>query len=717
MSGGIRAAWHRHPERYTAIVLAVLTALCVLGDLFPRFGDLPPFDESAYVGSGQKLVEEGTLRQFAWGPLLSALYGVLYLGVQGQESPDWFVLLATAGRWVIFLLFFVGACLCARAFSSIIKPYVPLMLASAWLVGVSFLQPWNSSDLLFMALSAMGLSQLVAFRADGSLKRLAYGSVFVGLAGLTRVDGLVLLFSLVVLSCWIRWRWLERSSVAWWRHLGATVVPAAFLVGGYLVLYGTVTGSWDAGIMARTYLAFEQGQGAVFADRYSVPTIVEGYRDVRALYGTSADNEGSVLRAILGNPGAFLERLAHSLAGLPEKFLAAYGGPLLAALLYFAGRGAWRLGRRGMGWATVVLLGWHLHLLSYFITFWSPRYAKFLFVALTILAAVGMQAAASNLGDSKEKAGLVLALGVVFAWTLLGPEQGAAAVVLLGGIVLWMLAGAWRGGSWAGVAGIQRVVGLVLVVAVAVAAGRLPPQAAPTSAGDTPQERAVVAASEILPPRTAIAALGLRIPVAAKRRSRSLDDLVFGAPSTAAIGAWPALHQVGAVYLGPFLRSRYPGWFDPLADYLRADPRFLAAFADEDSGTILFVRRDVARVMDAWRSETPSLRSDFDVFVLDDLLVYAKESCGEEDRGRRFFVHVVPVDPADLPAPSRERGFENRGFGFKQRGFVTGEGRCIATRTLPTYVIDHVRTGQFLPGHGRFWEGRIEFGEIAGSAN
>ena len=27
----------------------------------------------------------------------------------------------------------------------------------------------------------------------------------------------------------------------------------------------------------------------------------------------------------------------------------------------------------------------------------------------------------------------------------------------------------------------------------------------------------------------------------------------------------------------------------------------------------------------------------------------------------------------------------------------------------------HVRTGQFLPGRGRFWEGRIEFGQVPGS--
>ena len=276
---------------------------------------------------------------------------------------------------------------------------------------------------------------------------------------------------------------------------------------------------------------------------------------------------------------------------------------------------------------------------------------------------------------------MVLALGVVFAWTLLGPEQGAATVVLIGGIVLWMLAGAWRGGSWAG-------------------GGRNPARRRPCArrrsrgrGRPTSPAGSADARGRHAPGAGGGGRVGDTPPAYGHRRARAEDTrgrqtaVTFAgrpgvrAPSTAAIGAWPALHQVGAVYLGPFLRSRYPRWFDPLADYLRADPRFFAAFADEESGTILFVRRDVARVMDAWRSETPALRSNFDVFVLDDVLVYAKESCGEEDRRRRFFVHVVPADPADLQPPSRERGFENgasgssSGVSSRGRGGASQRGR------------------------------------------
>ena len=50
------------------------------------------------------------------------------------------------------------------------------------------------------------------------------------------------------------------------------------------------------------------------------------------------------------------------------------------------------------------------------------------------------------------------------------------------------------------------------------------------------------------------------------------------------------------------------------------------------------------------RAMMPAIRSGFDVYLLDDTLVYAKEPCVSEDVDATFFLHVDPIDPDDLPS-------------------------------------------------------------------
>ena len=701
----------RNAERATAVALAILTALCLLDILVPTFGQLGHFDDSAYIRSGYRLAAEETLTEFAWSPLLSALYGVLYVAV--QDSPDWFVHSAALGRLAIFALFFLGVYSCARACRAP-GTQVPLALGATWLIAADFLQRWNSSDFLFMALSALALSQWLRWRTEASLKRLAYGSACIGLAALTRTDGLILLASFVALALWFR-VWSERSYhwSRWWRPAAAASLPALAIMGAYLAVCGVVTGSWETGIPSRTYEAFEQGHGVTFRERHADAAFISSYAEVRALFGTSADNEGSVLRAIARNPGAFLERLRHSLAGLPAKFFEAYGGPLALALFFLAGRGALHLWRRGGGWLLVLLAVWHLHLLSYFVTFWNVRYTKFPFVALTLLAGIGLSVLTSNISDWRERLGVGAAVAGVVLWALIGTPAGTPAVVVvvvLGGIGLWSFASHFwdRRGRMATMA-VASIGGVSLVLAAAGASGRLPDWPILARDGTSAEEQAVRVVSEVVPPGTRVVAFGHKVVSAAKRRTRSLTDLLATEASAPALERWRGLDGIGAAFLDGHLRRESEAWFEVLREYFHSDPRFFTAFADAQAHTYLFVRHDAARVMDVHRTSPPALRSEFDVFVLGDVLVYVKDHCRDEDRRRRFFIHVVPADPTDLPARSRARGFENRGFDFAQQGFVE-EDRCVAARMLPAYAIDHIRTGQFLPEQGRFWVGRIEFG-------
>ena len=102
----------------------------------------------------------------------------------------------------------------------------------------------------------------------------------------------------------------------------------------------------------------------------------------------------------------------------------------------------------------------------------------------------------------------------------------------------------------------------------------------------------------------------------------------------------------------------------------------------------------------------PVAKSDFDVYLIDDGMAYLKEPCLSGDTDARFFLHIIPADPADLPAADRERGFENRDFRFAERG-ARIDGKCMAERELPDYAIERIRTGQFVSGEGNLW--RVEF--------
>ena len=102
----------------------------------------------------------------------------------------------------------------------------------------------------------------------------------------------------------------------------------------------------------------------------------------------------------------------------------------------------------------------------------------------------------------------------------------------------------------------------------------------------------------------------------------------------------------------------------------------------------------------------PAAQSDFDVYLRGNVLAYLKENCAPGDVGARFFLHMFLADPADLPADSRDLGFENRDFQFADYGAYAGD-KCVVTRELPDYAIERIRTGQFVSGKGSLW--RVEF--------
>ena len=109
--------------------------------------------------------------------------------------------------------------------------------------------------------------------------------------------------------------------------------------------------------------------------------------------------------------------------------------------------------------------------------------------------------------------------------------------------------------------------------------------------------------------------------------------------------------------------------------------------------------------------EAPAARGYFDLYLQDGRLLFLREPCEPSDADARFFLHVRPVDSADLPQERKEYSFDNLDFGFDERGAIF-DGKCAAIADLPAYPIERIRAGQF-GGAGAIWSETFVFGGAA----
>ena len=137
-------------------------------------------------------------------------------------------------------------------------------------------------------------------------------------------------------------------------------------------------------------------------------------------------------------------------------------------------------------------------------------------------------------------------------------------------------------------------------------------------------------------------------------------------------------------------RPRWQAEF-PAADYLRRAQRAMA-----ESGELLAEFAYTVYLESAGRDGN---RAD------GYRLRYAKSPCAPGGGDAPFFLHLEPMDIADLPEERRAYGFDNRDFGFAD--YADGGG-CAAEIPLPAYPIRQIRTGQFDAESGaQFWQAAL----------
>ena len=105
-------------------------------------------------------------------------------------------------------------------------------------------------------------------------------------------------------------------------------------------------------------------------------------------------------------------------------------------------------------------------------------------------------------------------------------------------------------------------------------------------------------------------------------------------------------------------------------------------------------------------SQPPTARAEFNLYLSNHQIAYHKQPCTESDTKERFFLHLYPADPANLPPNRQQHGFDNIGFNFHQRGAIL-DGKCLATVPLPNYDLTRIRTGQWIRNQGETWQTEI----------
>ena len=156
---------------------------------------------------------------------------------------------------------------------------------------------------------------------------------------------------------------------------------------------------------------------------------------------------------------------------------------------------------------------------------------------------------------------------------------------------------------------------------------------------------------------------------------------------------------------------------DNLTRFLIDPAQFAPGTTMEATGATEGEARAIAGYLDSLnhlsrlvRDRQPAIRSDFDVYLVENNLIYTKEDCSDADVAPRFFLALYPVDVNDLPDPRRQHGFDNLDFDFYWFGGVFG-GRCTAAVALPEYAIARIVTGQFVNvdggGFNHLWEGEF----------
>jgi hypothetical protein len=371
------------PPRWRQLLLAIAVVVAIgaqdVSLFFPRLSDVNLWDEAQYVDQGRSLRQDGHLPKISRSPATAVFHAATTAVFSG--STQWLLFSVRLGRVILALLLCLSFQVFFRAAGHGLKDWH----ASVLLAGTPVLDGilTNTSNALYAILACCTVIALLRLPRTGRLRDLALPGALAGCAALTRADGFFL-FAVVAIPAVLLLRPQRRLAAVAMTALSFLAVTGVAYVGA-----GVTSSTWAVGINDRSYVAFRQGHYFTYEKYYRYEW--QANTDVQKLYGTHEENRGSVLRAVLRNPGASWRRFAYAVSHVYPKVIRdsfGYGWPLLA-LLAVVGCGAF--GRGGARRLLAVLLLIPVPLAVYTVTFLGKGYVQqnaFAFFALVTAGAL-----------------------------------------------------------------------------------------------------------------------------------------------------------------------------------------------------------------------------------------------------------------------------------------------------------------------------------------
>ena len=569
---------------FLLLLIFILNTFLVYPIFFPNLSEIGLFDESVYINNG-RLLAEGRLTPYAGNPLVSFLYAIIYLPI--QTSPFWLIHACGIGRFVLFCFLWLSAYLTAKQLRSLAHPLI--------MVGCLFVSPvvtnliGNPSDALFSAMSCLVFWQLLSFYKSKEISHLWFASVFLGLATLSRNDGLALILISIIIGVALTLFLKPRIAMTvrrLWLTLVAGFIPFGAIVGGYLLLYGFVTGDFEPGIARRSYVAFEQGQGVAYRHLHNNENpFVEGQREARKLFGSPSENQHSVIKAIFRNPRAFFQRVKKIAKKAPKQLVDVYGHELGLLFSIFAGMGILELIRKKLYLLLSIMLLWPLHLLIYFAFFFRNEYFLFPFFVVFLLSSVGLASMVCNAAQSRDHCTWLIVLVLLAILGMLFNKAGlfvTPMVIAIGLLLVKAILTKYpyvMGVKWIGYT-------VILSVALILRGGFLSPEF--RSLGDDPPERAGLFMRENLKPRARVGAYAPGTVWIADMTYVPMHSNLRGLDTDGAFSTWIEDQKCEAIYVNDFLKNWEPSVYKLIQGRIGKELR--VAFTTKDKGIqVLFV--------------------------------------------------------------------------------------------------------------------------------
>jgi hypothetical protein len=513
------------------LTVLVLNLILVSPNLMPAISQIGPYDEAKYIESG-RLLTRLEIRNLSWGPLVAVVYAPLHL-ILGNHL-DWFLLEAWAGRFVLFVLLWLCTLYLARQFEEQVNPYVivgTLFISTIFLVVVR-----NQSDALFTSLSALALAKLLSFHRARKIRDVLTGSALVGLSILTRVESILLvaIFLGIILFTGHRHHRI-------WKLVLASLLPAILLLTAYLLTVWISTGEFSLGIAGKSYDSFEMNQpipgsaGSVEAQRL----------EARRLYGTSEENNGSVLLAILKNPSAFGSRIIHNLKNVPTTYLEYFGKRMGPILVFFACWGLCSVIRKKQLSQMLIMILWSsqaLVALGFLMRHIIPQTSYF----PLILGSIGIS---YIFGSDVSKREAVIAILFAIALTIYGWLDAKLAFMMVGLMTTFVLILSQLISTQNSKVGISTAVSLLLLLCAGLILRGSFDFPNYSKLGSSPEENAIHYLENELMADSVILVPNPRPAIASKMRSILLSEIPSDIITTNDFKEWLEMENISAIYL------------------------------------------------------------------------------------------------------------------------------------------------------------------------